>query len=109
MNKYIRIILVIGASVFLNGCLVVNEQKSPPPASPTGLAAPQEDTRSITQLRAENSELRGRLAKAEKDLHDWRAAVDGRKRQLKELERDSDRVKKERDAAKKAAKKADKD
>ena len=109
MNKWSRIILIIGVSVLLNGCLVVNEQKSPPPATPAASAAPQEDTRSVAQLRAENSDLRGKLAKAEKDLHDWRAAVDGRKRQLKELERDSDRVKKERDAAKKAAKKKDRD
>lgn len=108
MNKLSEIILVIAASVLLNGCLTVKEE-NPPPAAPTASGAPQEDTRSIAQLRAENGDLRGKLAKAEKDRKAWETAVDYRKSQLKSLEREQDRVKKERDQYKKAAKKAEKD
>ena len=115
MNKLRGIILVIASSALLNGCLIVNTPPNPPPpaTAPPSTAspapAPQEDPRSIAQLRMENGELRGKLARAEKDRNAWESAVDHRKRQVKELERDRDRVKKERDAAKKAAKKADKD
>jgi hypothetical protein len=108
MNKLSGIVLFIAASVLLSGCLTVKEE-TPPPAAPTASPAPQEDTRSVGQLRAENNDLRGKLAKAEKDRKAWESAVDYRKSQLKALERDRDRVKKERDDAKKAAKRADKD
>jgi hypothetical protein len=113
MIKLSGILLVIAASVLLSGCLIVNPPPNPPPAapapSPTASPVPQEDTRSIGQLRTENNDLRGKLAKAEKDRKAWESAVDYRKSQLKAVERDRDRVKKERDEAKKAAKKADKD
>jgi hypothetical protein len=111
MSKVSGIFLVIAASVLLSGCLIVNEQPpaQAPAPSPTASPAPQEDTRSIAQLRAENGDLRGKLAKEEKDRKAWESAVDYRKSQLKAVERDRDRVKKERDEAKKAAKKADKD
>ena len=108
MNKVSGILLVIAASALLSGCLTVKEE-TPPPAAPAASGAPQEDTRSIGQLRAENSDLRGKLAKAEKDRKAWESAVDYRKGQLKAVERDRDRVKKEREEAKKAAKRADKD
>ncbi len=109
MNKWNRIILAIGASVLLNGCASFTLKQSPPEPSPAASAAPQDDPRSVPQLRTENGDLRGKLAQAEKDLRGWRAAVDDRKSQLKGLERDCDRVKKERDEAKKAAKNKDKD
>jgi hypothetical protein len=110
MNKACLFIVGLLASAFLNGCLTVNAHQEPPPPAPAAApATPQEDPRSIPQLREENRDLRARLAKPEKDHQAWRTAVESRKRQLKDAERERDLVKKERDESKKRLKKSNKD
>ena len=103
----ITLSLSLMALLFAGGCLNVNA-RGPDidlgggPSSSEAAAA--NDTRPASQIQAENSQLRARLAKLEPDYKAWVAAVDGRKAEIKDMERQLSELKKDRDRWKKAAK-----
>ena len=101
-------LLLAGAGLLAGGCLIVNEHASPPRSqavASTPAAAPV-DSRSVEDLRRENAALRPRLATLEDYNNRWRAAIDQRDGEIRELKRQRERLEDERDEAKDAAKKA---
>jgi septal ring factor EnvC (AmiA/AmiB activator) len=111
MLKTIALICLVAAGSLLAGCIDVRADASglgrgdqpgytsaPPPAS---------DPRSIPDLQRENAQLRDRLARLEKDHAGWQAATDRQKDEIRDLKRQRDDLKKDRDRWKKAARPAD--
>ena len=65
---------------------------------------PASDPRSTADLQRENAQLRTRLAGLEKDYAGWQTALDRQKSDKRELERQRDELKKDRDRYKKLLK-----
>ena len=108
MRKMIAVVCLLAAGCLLAGCVNVKADASgmgkggeprysspPPPAS---------DPRSVSDLQRENAQLRQTLADLEKNHADWQAAIDRQKDEIRDLKRQRDELKKDRDRYKKALK-----
>lgn len=105
----ICLILSLPAMLLLGGCFNVKAQGPDidlggGDSASNAAAASANDTRSASQIQADNARLRTRLAKLETDYKAWTAAVDARKAEIKDMERQYSDTKKDRDRWKKAAK-----
>ncbi len=94
------------ALVIASGCAQATVRQAPPPPAPVPPEqAAAQDARSITQLRAENANLRQRLAGLEKDHQAWRSHVESQEDQIKALKDQKEQAEKERDRYKKQVEK----
>jgi flagellar motility protein MotE (MotC chaperone) len=111
--KTIALILVQSAALAVllaatTGCYHVNAGVTTvddnPGAAPAAVAA--DDHRSIAELQRDNAVLRDRLSKQEAAYTAWQSGRDKRADEIKNLKRQLDDLKDDRDKYKKLAKKA---
>lgn len=101
MKNLLMIAAVACGLGLLSGCFIGEVKTREPSRS---YAPPPTDNRPIGDITRENTQLRERLAKLEKDCQGWQAAVNNRETEKDGLKRQRDEVKKDRDRWKRAAK-----